>query len=82
MPLLQMPLLQKLDSEVKFYIQEVCEGGSVITTSIRMADATAIVRKAYRNLLEKNGGHITITPNLAKSLLYRMNFAVTDLHFG
>lgn len=70
------PLLlgEKLDSQVKSYIQAVREGGGVITTSITMAAATAIVRKADRNLLEENGGPITITNNWAKSLLYRMNF--------
>ena len=45
-----------------------------MTTSITMAAATAIVRKADRNLLEENGGLITITNNWAKSLFYRMNF--------
>ena len=59
------PLLlgEKLDSEVisYMYIQAVREDGSVITTSITMAAATAIVRKADRNLLAENGGPITIT---------------------
>ena len=52
----------------KLYVKEV------VKTSITMAAATAIVRKADRNLLEENGGPITITNNWAKSLLYRMNF--------
>ena len=39
-----------------------------------MAAATAIMRKAYRNLLAENGGPITVTSNWEKSLLYRMNF--------
>ena len=70
------PLLlgEKLDSEVKSYIQAVRERGGVVTTSIAMAAATAIVQKADRNLLAENGGHIAITNNWAKSLLYRMNF--------
>ena len=70
------PLLlgEKLDLQVKSYIQPVHEGGGVITTSITMAAATAIVRKADRNLLGENGGPSTITNNWAKSLLYRINF--------
>ena len=70
------PLLlgEELDTEVKRYIQAVREGGGVINTAITMAAATAIVRKADRNLLAENGGPITITSNWAKSLLYRMNF--------
>ena len=65
---------EKLDSQVKAYIQALCEEGGVVTTSITMAAATAIVRTVDRNLLEENGGPITITNNWAKSLLYRMNF--------
>ena len=70
------PLLlgENLDSQVKAYIQALREEGGVVTTSITMAAATAIVRKADRNLLGENGGPITITNNWAKSLLYRMNF--------
>ena len=41
-----------------------------------MAAATAIVRKADRNLLAENGEHITITTNWAKSLLYKINSLV------
>ena len=69
------PLLlgEKLDSKVKSYIPAVREKGGVVTTSITMAAATAIIRKADRNLLAENGGPITITNNWAKSLLYRMN---------
>ena len=70
------PLLlgEKLDSEIKSYIKAVCEVGGIVTTSITIAAATAIMRKADRNLLAENGGHISITSNWAKSLLYRMNF--------
>lgn len=70
------PLLlgEKLDDEVKCYIRAVRERGGVITTSITMAAATAIVKRADRNLLAENGGPISITTNWAKSLLYRLNF--------
>ena len=65
---------EKLDGEVKHYIRAVREGGGVITTAITMAAATAIMRRADRNLLSENGGPIDITVNWAKSLLYRMGF--------
>ena len=65
---------EKLDKEVQYYLKAVREGGGVITTAITMASATAIVRRADRNLLSENGGPIYITVNWAKSLLYRMGF--------
>ena len=70
------PLLlgEKLDEQVKHYLKAVREGGGVITTAITMASATAIVRRADRNLLSEYGGPILITANWAKSLLYRMGF--------
>ena len=46
---------EKLDDEVKHYIKAVREGGGVISTAITMAAATAIVRRADRNLLSENG---------------------------
>ena len=65
---------EKLNEEIKHYIRAVRVGGGVITTAIAMASATAIARKADRNLLSENGGPILITVNWAKSLLYRMGF--------
>ena len=65
---------EKLDEEVQHYLRAVREGGGVITTAITMASATAIVRRADRNLLRENGGPISITVNWAKSLLYQMGF--------
>ena len=54
---------EELDTEVKRYIRAVREEGGVIKTAITMAAATAIVKKADRNLLAENGGPITITSN-------------------
>ena len=65
---------KKLDKQVKHYLKAVREGGGVITTAITMASATAIVRRANRNILSEYGGPILITANWAKSLLYRMGF--------
>lgn len=42
------------------YIKAVREAGGVITISIIIAAATAIVRKYDRNLLSENGRPITI----------------------
>ena len=62
------PLLlgEKLDSHVKSYIRAIREGGGVVTTSIKMAAATAIVRKEDRNFLGENGGPITMKHKSAK----------------
>ena len=65
---------EKLNHEVKCYIRAVRERDGVITTSITMAAAMAIVRSSDRNLLFENGGPISITTNWAKSLLFRLNF--------
>ena len=67
-------LSEKLDEEVKHYLRVVHEEGGVTTMAITMASATAIVRRADRNLLSENGGPTSITVNWAKSLLYQMGF--------
>jgi len=54
----------------------VWERGGVITTTITMAAAMAIVRRSDRNLLSENGGSISITPNWAKFLLAQQFFAI------
>ena len=70
------PLLlgKKLDDKVKCYIQAMQERGGMKTTSITMAAATAIVKRADRNRLAENGGSNSITTNWAKFLLLRLNF--------
>ena len=70
------PLLlgSKLDEDVQKYIRAVRAAGGVVTTSITIAAATAIVKQNDRSLLVENGGPINLTPNWAKSLLVRMEF--------
>ena len=70
------PLLigYKLDSEVKAYLRCVREGGGIVTSSITIAAATAIVKKHDTHLLAEFGGPILLSKNWAKSLLYRMQF--------
>ena len=46
----------------------------MITTSITIVAARAIVRSSDRNLPFENGGPISITTNWAKSLLFRLNY--------
>ena len=69
------PLLlgEKLDTEIKCYIQAVHEGGGVVTLTITMAVATAIVGKHDRTYLKENGVLVMITKTWAQSLLQRMS---------
>ena len=69
----ELLLGEKLNNEVKCYIWAVWKRGEVITTTITMEAATALVR-SDRSFLSEIGGFISITPNLAKFLLYRLNF--------
>ena len=70
------PLLlgEDLDEKVKRYVVAIRNNGGIVTTAITLAAASAIVRRTDRNLLAENGGHITLTRNWAKSLLYRLHF--------
>ena len=65
---------EKLDGEVKAYIQAVRNMGGVVTTTITIAVGRAIVNRADRSLLAENGGPITLSKSWAKSVLYRLNF--------
>ena len=55
-------------------MRNVRKAGGIITSSIVVAAATAMVRKDDAKLLTENGGPLSITMNWAKSLLYRMQF--------
>ena len=67
---------EKLDGQTQAYIRAVREAGGVITTGITIAAGKAIVRKFNPTLFgETNGPALELTPNWAKSLLYRMGFA-------
>lgn len=48
--------------------------GSVIKTSIAISCAMSIVKNHDSNLLQSNGGHISLTKNWAKYLIKRMGF--------
>ena len=65
---------EKLDGQTQAYIRAVRDAGGVITTDIAIA---AIVWKFNPTLFdEKNGPALELTPNWAKSLLYRMGFTM------
>ena len=63
-----------LDGRVQSYIKELCAKGAVVNTAIVMACAEGVVMHHDSNLLAINGGHITITKDWAKSLLFRMGY--------
>ena len=56
------PLLlgEKLDGDVKLFIQGLRDASGIVTTSITMAAATGIIRRLNQNLLSENGGQIVI----------------------
>ena len=67
------PLLIKeiLDNQVKAYIRaHHAEGGPVIVIAV----GRTIVWKYDPKLLVENAGPLSLTTNLAKSVLYRMNY--------
>ena len=63
-----------LDKQVQSYLLAVREGGGRVTTDLAIAAGTGLVRKKDSNLLAKNGGHIALTRDWARSLLDRMGF--------
>lgn len=50
------------------------QNGAVVNTAITMACAEGVVKSYDRNLLECNGGHISLTKHWAKYLMERMGF--------
>ena len=70
------PLLlgSELDKQVQAYLTTLRTNGAVINTAIAMACGEGIVKSHDSNLLECNGGHISLTKHWAKYLLHRMGF--------
>ena len=66
------PLLQgeKLNKQVQAYLTSFRESGAVVNTAITMACADGIVRNTDSNMLAVNGGHILITKDWAKNMVY------------
>ena len=68
-------LVEKLDNQVKCYIKAVREEGGVVTSTIVIAAATAIIKKKHdMNLLSEHGGPIKVSNTWAKSFLQRIGF--------
>lgn len=63
-----------LDKELQEYVLNLREAGAVINTAIVMAAAEGIVKNSDSNLLQCNGGHITITKSWTKSFLNHMGY--------
>ena len=63
-----------LDGRVQSYVKEMRAKGAVVNTAIVMGCAEGVVMHHDSNLLDINGGHITITKDWAKSLLSRMGY--------
>ena len=70
------PLLlgDELDRRVQAYILDLRSNGAVINSTIVIAVAQGIVSHYDSNMLEQNGGHITLSKTWAKYLLHRMGF--------
>lgn len=65
---------EDLDKQVQAYLKALRENGAVINTAITIACARGVVKNADSNLLECNGGHISLTKHWAKYLLECMGF--------
>lgn len=67
-------LIGDLDKEVMSYIYNLREVGAVVNAKIAIAAAKGIVKARKKDLLDENGGHVTLGRGWAKSLFKRMNF--------
>ena len=65
------PLLlgEELNKQVQAYLAALRENGAVVNTAVTIACAKGVVKSCDSNLLECNGGHISLTKPWAKSLL-------------
>ena len=72
------PLLlgEELDKKVKAYLLSLrsCGAGAVVNTAITLACAQGIVVNEDANLLDVNGGHISLSKHWAKNFLHRIGF--------
>ncbi len=59
----------ELNKQVQVYLTSLRENGAVINTAIAMACAEGVVKSYDSNLLECNGGHISLTKHWAKYLM-------------
>ena len=69
-----LTLGEDLDKQVRAYLSALRENGAVVNTAITIACAKGVVKCFDSNLLECNGGHISLTKHWAKYLMERMGF--------
>ena len=65
---------EDLDKQVRAYLIALWENGAVVNTAITIACAKGVVKCFNSNLLDCNGGHISLTKHWAKYLMERMGF--------
>ena len=65
---------EEVDKQVRTYLKAFRENGAVVNTAIAMACAEGVIKAHDSNLLECNGGHISLTKTWAKYLMHRMGF--------
>jgi hypothetical protein len=65
---------EDLDKQVRAYLTALRENGVVVNTAITIACAKGVVKCFNSNLLDCNGGHISLTKHWAKCLMERMEF--------
>lgn len=70
------PLLlgDRLDGQVRSYIEYLRKKGAVVNTAIVLGVARGIVKSYDSNLLACNGGHLVLGKPWAKNLLTRMGY--------
>ena len=65
---------EEVDKQVRTYLKAFRENGAVVNTAIAMACAEGVIKAHDSNLLECNGGHISLAKTWAKYLMHRMGF--------
>ena len=65
---------EELDEQVREYIRELRKLGVIINAHVVIAVGMGFVLNKDANLLEENGGHISLTKHWARYLLLRMGF--------
>ena len=68
----KVALGEKLDAEIRRYIQRLRDNGTSISTALVQAAAEGYVLSRDRTVLVEYGGHFSLTMDWTRSLLIRM----------
>lgn len=70
------PLLlgQELDQVIQEVIRDIRRSGGVVNTTIVVATTRGVISAKNPSLLRENGGHLSVSPSFAKSVLKRMGY--------